>query len=105
MVNKIDSRASYNFRNVYFMDGMLEAELQSSPETSDLLSGIPPYMHMLRHVYRSANYTKPGQVGPKINVLDYIHNYFCSFMYICKSAGIFISTDDPGSSPVRVQRK
>ena len=59
---KNDTRASYNFRNVYFMDEMLEAHLQATPETSSLLSGIPPYMHMLRHVYRSANYTKPGQV-------------------------------------------
>ena len=60
---KNDSRASYNFRNVYFMDEMLEAHLQSTQETSSLLAGIPPYMHMLRHVYRSANYTKPGQVS------------------------------------------
>ena len=61
---KNDSRASYNFRNVYFMDEMLEAHLQSSggQDVSALLSGIPPYMHMMRHVYRSANYTKPGQV-------------------------------------------
>lgn len=60
---KNDSRASYNFRNVYFMDEMLEAHLQSTggQEVSSLLTGIPPYMHMMRHVYRSANYTKPGQ--------------------------------------------
>merc|ERR1711902_474811 len=45
------SRASYNFRNVYFMDSM----------TKDLDKAIPPYMHMMQHTHRSANYTKPGQ--------------------------------------------
>ena len=51
---KNDSRASYNFRNVYFMDEMLEAHLQSTggQEVSSMLNGIPPYMHMMRHVYR-----------------------------------------------------
>jgi hypothetical protein len=43
---------------------MLDAHLQSpsGPETQNLLKDIPPYMHMMRHVFRSANYTKPGQV-------------------------------------------
>ncbi len=48
---KNDTRASYNFRNVYFLDSM----------TSQLNSEIPAYLHMLQHVRRSANYTKPGQ--------------------------------------------
>lgn len=47
------------------MDEMLDAHLQSpsGPETLSLLKDIPPYMHMMRHVFRSANYTKPGQAS------------------------------------------
>ena len=73
---KNDSWASYNFRNVYFMEAMLEMQLQSSggQDVSDLLSGIPPYMHMMRHVYRSANYTKPGQVSK--NNFFYIYSFY-----------------------------
>lgn len=47
------SRASYNVRNVYFMDTMRHKH--------SWFSDIPHYMHMLQHVYRSVNYTKPGQ--------------------------------------------
>jgi len=49
------TRASWNFRNVYFMDDMLEANEKEN------FTDIPPFMHMMQHVYRSANYTKPGQ--------------------------------------------
>ena len=52
---KNETRASWNFRNVYFMDEMLDIH---EPEH---FKDIPPYLHMLQHVYRSANYTKPGQ--------------------------------------------
>jgi len=52
---KNESRASWNFRNVYFMDEMLDIH---EPEH---FPSIPPYLHMMQHVYRSANYTKPGQ--------------------------------------------
>lgn len=105
------SRASYNVRNVYFLDDLAgesdltshgpssssaslssasasasassssssvngsppvgsASSLSSSSSTSDINSqsmfvsheaGIPKYLHMLQHVYRSANYTKPGQ--------------------------------------------
>jgi len=48
-----DSRASYNFRNVYFLDDMMHGH--------DFFPDIPKYLHMLQHVYRSRNYTKPGQ--------------------------------------------
>ena len=44
---KNESRASYNFRNVYFMDEMLRAN-----EPSGFFKDIPPYLHMLQHVYR-----------------------------------------------------
>ncbi|XP_011305959.1 uncharacterized protein [Fopius arisanus] len=48
-----ETRASYNVRNVYFLDDLLH-----SHETFD---HVPRYMHMLQHVYRSKNYTKPNQ--------------------------------------------
>ena len=35
-----------------------EAALEILPSG---LKDIPSYMHMARHIYRSANYTKPGQ--------------------------------------------
>ena len=44
---KNESRASYNFRNVYFMDEMLRAN-----KPSGFFKDIPPYLHMLQHVYR-----------------------------------------------------
>ena len=29
-------------------------------KTTYILPDIPPYLHMLQHVYRAANYSKPG---------------------------------------------
>ena len=70
---KNETRASWNFRNVYFMDEMLE---QHQP---DGFRNVPPYLHMLQHVYRSANYTKPGQYvkcfhNPEKALI--LHNHF-----------------------------
>jgi len=70
---KNETRASWNFRNVYFMDEMLD---QNEPEH---FSDIPPYLHMMQHVYRSANYTKPGQYvkcfhNPEKALI--LHNHF-----------------------------
>ncbi|KAI2809534.1 hypothetical protein BLOT_000683 [Blomia tropicalis] len=53
------TRASYNVRNVYFLDDLGLGEEQISHMAHE--SGIPRYLHMLQHVYRSQNYTKPGQ--------------------------------------------
>ncbi|XP_066959543.1 uncharacterized protein [Macrobrachium rosenbergii] len=44
--------SSYHARNVYFWD--------TTNHTHDWFPDIPPYMHMLQHVYRAYNYTKPG---------------------------------------------
>ena len=49
-----EMRSSWVFRNVYFLDNMLD--MQGHGNFSD----IPPYMHMMQHVYRSYNYTNPG---------------------------------------------
>lgn len=48
-----ETRASYNVRNVYFLDDLIH--------THGWFKTIPKYMHMLQHVYRSENYTKPNQ--------------------------------------------
>lgn len=48
-----ETRASYNVRNVYFLDDLLHSH--------GYFDDIPRYMHMLQHVYRSRNFTKPNQ--------------------------------------------
>lgn len=48
-----ETRASYNVRNVYFLDDLLHSH--------GFFKDIPKYMHMLQHVYRSKNFTKPNQ--------------------------------------------
>ena len=80
---KNEDRASYNFRNVYFLDEMLEAHTKSGSLPFGL-KDIPEYMHMARHVYRSANYTKPGQYvkcfhNPEKALI--LHNHFPLGMY------------------------
>lgn len=67
-----ETRASYNFRNVYFLDEMLTAN-------GGKIKEIPPYLHMMQHIYRSANYTKPGQYvkcfhNPEKALI--LHNHF-----------------------------
>merc|ERR1711884_886628 len=70
---KNQTRASWHFRNVYFMDEMLDAH------EHDHFKEIPEYLHMMQHVYRSANYTKPGQYvkcfhNPQKALI--LHNHF-----------------------------
>ena len=48
--------ASWSFRNVYFMDEMIDLHKHHRHFAS-----IPSYLHMLQHVYRSSNYTRKGQ--------------------------------------------
>lgn len=50
---KNETRASYNVRNVYFLDDLIHEH--------GWFNDIPRYMHMLQHVYRSKNFTKPNQ--------------------------------------------
>jgi len=71
------SRASYNFRNVYFLDDLGEGEDQLQHTGHE--KNIPPYLHMLQHVYRSKNYTKPGQYVKCFHNLERVvslHNHF-----------------------------
>ncbi|XP_026470406.1 uncharacterized protein LOC113374645 [Ctenocephalides felis] len=53
MVGRNDTRASYNVRNVYFLDEHLHEH--------GWYKNIPKYLHMLQHVYRAQNFTKPNQ--------------------------------------------
>ncbi|KAL1130258.1 hypothetical protein AAG570_013196 [Ranatra chinensis] len=66
-----ESRASYNVRNVYFLDDLIHSH--------GWFKDIPQYMHMLQHVYRSKNYTKPNQYvkcfhNPERALI--LHNHF-----------------------------
>ncbi|XP_037091567.1 uncharacterized protein LOC119111841 [Pollicipes pollicipes] len=63
--------ASYNARNVYFFD------VQDHEHTWH--RDIPRYMHMLQHVRRSRNYTKPGHYIKCFHRTDRVialHNHF-----------------------------
>ncbi|XP_059607716.1 uncharacterized protein LOC132255627 [Phlebotomus argentipes] len=62
---------SYNMRNVYFLDGYQHDHGWNKD--------IPKFMHMLQHVHRAQNYTKPNQYvkcfhDPE-SVLS-LHNHF-----------------------------
>ena len=73
---KNEERASYNFRNVYFLDEMLEAHAKSGSLPYGL-KDIPEYMHMARHVYRYG-------VNLRIFLLSskflYYHVHFSTFL-------------------------
>ena len=43
--------ASWRFRNVFFMNEMLEAHIED----------IPEYLHMLQHVYRSGHHLRRSE--------------------------------------------
>lgn len=96
------SRASYNVRNVYFFDDLAgplgttsssssdensegepneraEADQQHAGRADQLERGFPHYLHMMQHVYRSKNYTKPGQYVKCFHNTDRVvslHNHF-----------------------------
>jgi len=58
--------STFRFRNVYFMDRMLNSHLKSS---ADIIA-IPKYMHILRHVFRSKIFDKPKQHTKSIHNTD-----------------------------------
>lgn len=74
--DKDSMRASFNFRNVYFLDDLQDGEEMRHIEHEE---GIPGYLHMLQHVYRSKNYTKPGWFVKCFHNVDRVvslHNHF-----------------------------
>jgi hypothetical protein len=77
LAEKNYTRASYNVRNVYFLDdlGVGDDQLKHTGHEP----GVPKYMHMLQHVYRSRNYTKPGQYVKCFHNTERVvslHNHF-----------------------------
>ncbi|XP_073947913.1 uncharacterized protein [Choristoneura fumiferana] len=64
-------RSSYHASNVYYLDSLRHAHAWEA--------GAPRYMHMLQHVYRTRNFTKPGQYVKAFHetarVLT-LHNHF-----------------------------
>lgn len=80
---------SYNVRNVYFLD--------EHQHEHGWYKNIPKYLHMLQHVHRAQNYTKPNQYvkcfhNPE-KVLT-LHNHFplSCLGGVCQSFPI--ATDD-----------
>ncbi|GLV36768.1 uncharacterized protein CBL_02397 [Carabus blaptoides fortunei] len=68
---KSEERASYNVRNVYFLDDLLHSH--------GWIKDIPKYMHMLQHVYRAKNFTKPNQYVKCFHNTERVltlHNHF-----------------------------
>jgi len=66
-----DSHSAYCAQNVYFFHDAL-AKHGGFPD-------VPPYMHMLQHVYRSRNYTKPGSYVKcmhRVGTVLHLHNHF-----------------------------
>ncbi|XP_055389134.1 uncharacterized protein LOC129618425 [Condylostylus longicornis] len=64
--------SSYNFRNVYFLDD------HHKPEYG-WYQDIPKYMHMLQHVYRAKNFTKPNEFVKCFHDPEHVvvlHNHF-----------------------------
>jgi hypothetical protein len=69
--NILGKKSSYVARNVYFLDSHLHEH--------SWFEGIPKYMHMLQHVYRAKNYTKPGHYIKGFHDTDLVtalHNHF-----------------------------
>ncbi|GFU60724.1 glycosyltransferase family 92 protein [Trichonephila clavipes] len=70
------TRASYNVRNVYFLDDLQDGD-DLHHEAHEL--GIPRYLHMFQHVYRSKNFTKPGSYVKCFHNTERVvslHNHF-----------------------------
>lgn len=109
------SRASYNVRNVYFLDDLagepelsqpqpqpqqqqqqhaqeenslsLNGQLSSSDASGHSMfisheQNIPKYLHMLQHVYRSRNYTKPGQYVKCFHNTQRVVSLQCHLFYL-----------------------
>ncbi|KAK0167529.1 hypothetical protein PV327_004916 [Microctonus hyperodae] len=74
-----ETRASYNVRNVYFLDDLLHSH--------GFFDDVPRYMHMLQHVYRSKNFTKPNQYIKCFHNPERIVTLHNHFPLACLGAG------------------
>ena len=94
LLEKNFTRASYNFRNVYFLDDIGSASSETSDTSMSSSSpsnhgehtghepGIPSFLHMLQHVYRSRNYTKPGQYVKCFHNTERVVSITFHFIYL-----------------------
>ncbi|XP_063833266.1 uncharacterized protein LOC135082401, partial [Ostrinia nubilalis] len=65
------ARSSYHASNLYFLDS-----LRHEHGWED---GVPRYMHMMQHVFRTRNFTKPGQYVKAFHETERVlalHNHF-----------------------------
>ncbi|XP_034943371.1 uncharacterized protein [Chelonus insularis] len=74
-----ETRASYNVRNVYFLDDLLHSH--------GFFDHVPRYMHMLQHVYRSMNFTKPNEYIKCFHNPERIVTLHNHFPLACLGAG------------------
>ncbi|KAG7197192.1 hypothetical protein KM043_007270 [Ampulex compressa] len=72
-----ETRASYNVRNVYFLDDQQHGYYKD----------IPRYMHMLQHVYRSRNFTMPNQYIKCFHDTERVVTVHNHFPLACLGAG------------------
>lgn len=80
---------SYNVRNVYFFD--------ENEHNHDWAKDVPKYMHMLQHVTRAENFTKPNQYikcfhNPERVLI--LHNHFPLACLGGKCKSYAVPTDD-----------
>ncbi|CAF1230640.1 unnamed protein product [Didymodactylos carnosus] len=58
-LNKNETYTSFSARNVYFLEDLDEENSTEIGQFNEQLN-IPPYLHMLTHIYRSSHYTISG---------------------------------------------
>ena len=65
-----EQRAAYTFDPVYFNDNMQDNK------SNDIDNGVPSYMHMMRHVYRSPPHKFNGKsiVSSKHVLIPHVHS-------------------------------
>ena len=79
--NKDGWATSFTFRNVYFMDEMSPPQDEETPpeRLAEMLEDIPEHMHILRHVVRAKEHTKPMAYIKSLVRTDAVlgmHNHF-----------------------------
>ncbi|XP_063592847.1 uncharacterized protein LOC134769964 [Penaeus indicus] len=74
-------RTSFAARNVYFLDSMQERH--------GFYKDIPRYMHMLQHVYRARNYTKPGAYAKCFHDTQSVFTLHNHFPFSCLGKGCY----------------
>jgi hypothetical protein len=85
--NTLGKKSSYMARNVYFLDNHLHQH--------PWFEGIPQYMHMLQHVNRAENYTKPRYFVKGFHDTDKVlalHNHYpFGCLGVCTTGDINVS--------------